>query len=113
MRLLCGHFGELIDIGLLCSEQGGDDPASIVGEQSAVGAGETLLAQTNKPIATKNTKKALCAFGHQQSAYRRCGLSASKIIFCRKPIRGAYEHPEDYRMRGGFYCVFVAIGLLV
>jgi hypothetical protein len=54
MRLSCGHFRELIDIGLLCGEQGGDDPASIVGEQPAVGAGETLLAQTNKPIATKN-----------------------------------------------------------
>jgi hypothetical protein len=54
----------------------------------------------------QKTKKALYALGHQQSAYRRCGLSACKIIFFRKPVRGAYKRLEDYRMRGGFYCVF-------
>jgi hypothetical protein len=30
MRLSCGHFCELINIGLLCGEQGGDDPAAVV-----------------------------------------------------------------------------------
>jgi hypothetical protein len=55
----------------------------------------TRLVQTNNPIATKNTKRALCICDHQQSAYRRCGLLACKIIFCRKPVRGAYKRPEN------------------
>jgi hypothetical protein len=48
----------------------------------------------------------LCAFGHQQSAYRRCDLLACKIIFCQKQVHGAYKRPGGYRMRGGFFCVF-------
>ncbi|MDR1011413.1 MAG: hypothetical protein LBM04_09880, partial [Opitutaceae bacterium] len=71
----------------------------------------TQLAQTNNPIATKNTKRALCVCDHQQSAYRRCGLLACKIIFYRKPVRGAYKRPGDYRMRGGFKSVFIHVHL--
>jgi hypothetical protein len=49
-------------------------------------------------------KRALCAFGCQQGAHRRHGFPACKVIFGGKPIRGAYERPGDYRMRGGFFC---------
>jgi hypothetical protein len=73
----------------------------------------TQLVQTNNPIATKNTKKALCAFGYKQSAYRRCGLLSCKIIFCRKPVRGAYKRPGDVICEKAFFVFFVAIGLLV
>ncbi|MDR1010812.1 MAG: hypothetical protein LBM04_06750, partial [Opitutaceae bacterium] len=78
----------------------------------------TRLAQTNNPIATKNTKRALCVCDHQQSADRRCGLLSCKIIFCRKPVRGAYKRPENVHMRGVFFCVFcgnwiVGLGLFL
>jgi hypothetical protein len=49
MRLSCGHFGELIDIGLLCGKQGGDYSPSVVGEMSAVGDNPI---QTNSPRRT-------------------------------------------------------------
>jgi hypothetical protein len=39
---------------------------------------------------------------------------ACKIIFSRKPVRGAYKRPGDYRMWGDFFVLFfVAIGLSV
>jgi hypothetical protein len=79
---------------------------STVNGRSAAWPQPKEQTQTNKPIATKNAKRALRAFGHQASAYRRCGLLVCKIMFCRKRVRGAYKRPGDIRMRGGVFCVF-------